>query len=130
MRSPAGAGSDEERAAMKTKFPWLKMRKKTQPEIPYETPIWMGNRSNGEYFHKQTPYEKKLRKFVLQKADENARRLGLDRREFLASAMGMATTLWCIGYAAGCSSDESGPAAAGAGGSGGTGGGLCVPPKA
>ena len=60
---------------MKTKFPWLKLRKKTEPEIPYETPIWMGNRSNGEYFHKQTPYEKKLRNFVLQKADENARRL-------------------------------------------------------
>jgi predicted TIM-barrel fold metal-dependent hydrolase len=111
---------------MKTKFPWLKMRKKTQPEIPYETPIWMGSRSNGEYFHQQTPYEKKLRNFVLRKADENARRLGLDRREFLASAMGMATTLWCIGYASGCSSDDSAPPA----GAGGTGGGLCVPPQA
>jgi predicted TIM-barrel fold metal-dependent hydrolase len=111
---------------MKTKFPWLKLRRKTEPEIPYESPIWMGNRSNGEYFHKQTPYEKKLRQFVLDKADENARRLGLDRREFLASAMGMATTLWCIGYAAGCSSDEGAPPP----GAGGSGGGLCVPPKA
>jgi hypothetical protein len=111
---------------MKTKFPWLKMRKKTEPEIPYESPLWLGNRSNGEYFHKQTPYERKLRSFVLNKADENARRLGLDRREFLASAMGMATTLWCVSHAAGCSS-EDGPG--GAGGSGG-GGGICVPPQA
>ena len=116
---------------MKTKFPWLKLRKKTQPEIPYESPLWMGNRSNGEYFHKQTPYERKLRNFVLNKADENARRLGLDRREFLASAMGMATTLWAIGYASGCSTDEGSPGGAGGGGgAGGSGGGLCVPPPA
>src|SRR6188768_1361413 len=91
---------------MKTKFPWLERRKKTEDELPLEPPIWMGNQSNGEYFHEQTPHERRLRKFVLQKADENARRVGLDRREFLASAMGMATTLWGIGLATSCASED------------------------
>jgi uncharacterized protein len=109
---------------MKTKFPWLKLRKKTHPELELEPPLWMGNQSNGEYFHTQTRHEKKLRQFVLEKADENARRVGMDRREFLASAMGMATTLWSISYASGCSSDESG------GGGKGGGGPLCIPPEA
>lgn len=106
---------------MKSKFPWLKMRRKTDPEIPYETPIWMGSRSNGEYFHFQTEYERKLRKLVLRTADENARRVGLDRREFMASAMGMATTLFCIDLASGCSSSD---------GTGKAAGGLCVPKEA
>jgi predicted TIM-barrel fold metal-dependent hydrolase len=116
---------------VKKKFPWLSMRKKTDPELPFEPPLWMDNLSNGEYFHVQTPYERKLRKLVLEKADANARRVGLDRRQFLASAMGMATTLVCIGAASGCSDDSS---------TGGTkkplegapegGGAICVPPEA
>jgi uncharacterized protein len=105
------------------KYPWLKMRKKTDPELPFEPPIWMKSSSNGEYFHFQTPYEKKLRKFTLEAIDANARKVGIDRRSFLASAMGMATTLWCIGYASGCSSDDNG------GGPPGN-GPLCVPPEA
>lgn len=92
---------------MRTKFPWLRARKRSDPELPLEPPLWMGDLSNGEYFHSQTPYERKLRRLVLETADENARRLGVDRREFLASAMGMATTLLCIGFASGCSDDSS-----------------------
>ena len=105
---------------MKTRFPWLKMRRKTDPELPLEPPLWMGTRSNGEYFHLQTRYEKKLREFVLEQADANARRVGMDRREFLAGAVGMATTLWCINFVSGCSNggDNQGSAA------------LCVPPEA
>ena len=97
---------------------------KTDPELPLEPPLWMGNRSNGEYFHFQTAYESKLRRFVLEKADENARRVGLDRREFLASAMGMATTLWCINFASGCSSGGSGAGNAGSSAGGGAGSGA------
>lgn len=107
---------------MKTKFPWLKMRKKTDPELPLEPPIWMKSYSNGECFYQQTERDKKLRQFVLETADANARRVGMDRREFLASAMGMATTLWCISHATGCSNETPG--------GGGDGGGLCVPPEA
>jgi predicted TIM-barrel fold metal-dependent hydrolase len=80
----------------KSKFRWLKMQKKTAPELPLEPPIWLNNHSNGEYFHKQTPHEAKLRQLILNKADENARRVGMDRREFLASSMGMATSLWVL----------------------------------
>jgi uncharacterized protein len=122
---------------VKTKFPWLKMRKKTDAELPLEPPLWMNDLSNGEYFHFQSPYEKKLRRFVLEKADANARRVGLDRREFLASTMGMATTLWCIGATSGCSSGGDTPEAQqplGGGGSGGSDSGgsgpLCIPPEA
>ena len=115
---------------MKTKFPWLTRRKKTDPELPLEPPLWMGTCSNGEYFHYQTAYQKKLRDLVLRKADDNARRLGMDRREFLASAMGMATTLWCINLVSGCSSSSSGVSAALDAGkeAGKDGGPLCVPP--
>ena len=105
---------------MKTRLPWLKLRKKTSPELPLEPPLWMGTRSNGEYIHFQTPREKKLRQFVLERADANARRIGMDRREFLARAVGMATTLWCIDFAAGCG---------GGGGGKGT-NAICVPPEA
>ena len=88
------------------RFPWLK-RKRSAPELPEEPPIWLGNHSNGEYFHFQTPYERKLRKLILETADANARKLGMERREFLHTAMGMATTLWCINYATGCSSSDA-----------------------
>lgn len=105
---------------MKTRMPWLKRRRKTDPELPIEPPLWMGTRSNGEYFHFQTSYERKLRQFVLEKADANARRLGVDRRQFLASALGMATTLWCINIFSGCSEGSSSQGNAP----------LCVPPEA
>jgi predicted TIM-barrel fold metal-dependent hydrolase len=105
---------------MKTRFPWLARRRKTDPELPIEPPLWMGTRSNGEYFHFQTPYEKKLRQFVLEQADANARRVGVDRRTFLASALGMATTLWSINVFSGCTERgiSEGSSA------------ICVPPEA
>jgi hypothetical protein len=108
------------------KFPWLKLRKKTEPELPLEPPIWLGSYSNGELFHEQTPRERRIRELVLQRADEGARKLGIDRREFLASAAGMATTLSVINLASCGSSDGSGlggAAGGGAGGRGGAGGG-------
>jgi predicted TIM-barrel fold metal-dependent hydrolase len=84
------------------KQPWLKRYKKTAPELPLEPPIMLGNRSNGEFFHEQTPRERKIRELILQKADDSARRLGIDRREFLASSMGMATSLAVLNMVDGC----------------------------
>jgi hypothetical protein len=113
------------------KFPWLKLRKKTEPELPLEPPIWLGSYSNGELFHEQTPRERRIRQVVLERADEGARRLGIDRREFLASAAGFATTLSVINLASCGSSDGSGLGGAGgggaAGGAGGRGGGGSGP---
>jgi predicted TIM-barrel fold metal-dependent hydrolase len=107
---------------MKT-YPWLKMRRKTDIELPVEPPIWLGNRSNGEYFHEQTPRERAMRKMILERAEEGARRLGVDRRQFLASSAGMATTL-AVFNLFGCGSNgSSGGAARGGGSSGGGSGG-------
>jgi uncharacterized protein len=89
------------------RFPWLHMRKKTDPELPFEPPFWFGNQSNGEYFHHATARQRKIRKLILEKADENARRIGMPRRDFLASAMGMCTSLWVLNYVSGCGTDES-----------------------
>ncbi|MFI5307564.1 MAG: amidohydrolase family protein [Polyangiales bacterium] len=87
----------------KSRFPWLKLQRKSQPELPERPPIWLGNRSNGEYFHDQTSAERLTHRLVMQRADEQARRLGIDRREFLASSMGMFTTLAVINQVSGCS---------------------------
>lgn len=119
------------------RFPWLTMRKKTAPELPYEPPIWFGNKSNGEYFQAATPRDRAIRKLVLEKCADNARRIGMDRRQFLASAMGMTTSLWVLNYVTACSSSNT-PAPSGGGGkkdagpsmSGGDSGadaGFCVP---
>jgi uncharacterized protein len=89
------------------RFPWLTMRKKTDTELPYEPPIHFGNKSNGEYFQFATKRDRQIRKLVLEKCAENAQRLGMERRQFLASAMGMTTSLWVLNYVAGCSSSES-----------------------
>jgi hypothetical protein len=35
---------------MKTRFPWIHLGKKTDLEVPYETPIPLGDKSNGEFF--------------------------------------------------------------------------------
>ncbi|HET8933455.1 MAG TPA: amidohydrolase family protein, partial [Polyangiales bacterium] len=86
----------------KSKFKWLKRRSKADAEAPYEAPVWLGNMSNGEFFRPQTEKDRKVRELILQKADDYARRKGMDRREFMASTMGMATTLSVLNYAAGC----------------------------
>jgi uncharacterized protein len=89
----------------KLKLKWIK-QKKTSQEMPYETPVWLGNLSNGEFFLPQTERDRKMRDLILQKCDENARRKGMDRREFIASTMGMATTLSVLNFAAGCGNKQ------------------------
>lgn len=78
------------------RYPWVKYLKRSQPELPYDSPIYLGNWSNGEFFHEQTDYERKVREEILRAGDERARKLSLDRREFMASAMGMVTALATI----------------------------------
>jgi predicted TIM-barrel fold metal-dependent hydrolase len=84
------------------------MRKKTDPEIRYEPPILLGNKSNGEFFWEQTPRERAIRDLILKTADERARHLGMDRRQFMASALGMTTSLWAINVLSGCAGSDGG----------------------
>lgn len=95
---------------MSSKFPWLKLRKKTDPELPLEPPVWFGNQSNGEYFRFQTKREALMREEILKRAEGQARRHGMDRREFLASSMGMALTATVINEL-GCGSSHESPEA-------------------
>lgn len=90
------------------KYSWTKYLKRSAPELPYDSPIYLGNWSNGEFFHEQTPRERKLREEILKAGDARARKLGIDRREFMASAMGFVTALSVIQQA--CSSESSSPA--------------------
>jgi predicted TIM-barrel fold metal-dependent hydrolase len=99
---------------MSSKFPWLKLRKKTEPELPLEPPVWFGNKSNGEFFRPQTPREALMRAEVLRRAEKESRRHGMDRREFLASSMGMAVTLTVINEM-GCGNSGSSATAGDAG---------------
>ena len=110
------------------KFPWLHLKKKSEQELPERPPMWMGNRSNGEYYHPQTREEKLIHRMVMERADSQARRLGMERREFLASSMGMFTTLAVINQVAGCGGDNGDgtmnvPVPSTNSGSGGLGGG-------
>ncbi len=85
---------------------WLSMSKKTDPELPLKPPIpFLENYSNGEFFYEQTPRDRLITKLILERADEKSRKLGIDRRQFLASTMGMVTSLGVINTVSGCSSD-------------------------
>jgi uncharacterized protein len=87
------------------KLPWLRQRKGS-PELPLKPPVQIGALSNGEIFRPNTPASERTHRLILEKADEGARRLGIDRREFLASSMGMATSLWAINVVSGCGNDD------------------------
>ena len=117
------------------RLPWLRRLKKTDIEPPLRLPIACGPLSNGEGWWPDSARKKLIRKLVNEKAEEVARKEGVDRREFMASACGMATSLYMINLINGCSSGKSksgngmlGPGSnvnnspAGAGGGGGAGG--------
>jgi predicted TIM-barrel fold metal-dependent hydrolase len=95
------------------RYAWTKFLKRSAPELPYDSPIYLGPWSNGEFFHEQTAHERKLHRRILEVGDQKARKLGIDRREFMASAMGFVTALSVIQEACGGSSG-------GGGGNGGT----------
>ncbi len=88
------------------RYPWVRYLKRSQPDLPYDSPIYLGNWSNGEFFHEQTSFERKVREEILRAGDDKSRKLGMDRREFMASAMGFVTALSVIQQA--CSSKSGG----------------------
>ena len=101
--------------------PWLSRRKKTDPELPFKPPIpFLENYSNGEFLYEQTARDRLIWRLILQQADAKARRLGIDRRTFLASTMGMMTSLSVINLLSGCKADGSGGGYDTGGGTGGT----------
>ena len=83
-----------------SKLPWLRLRKKTAPELPYEPPIFLGDKSNGEFYHRQTPLERQVRDEIRRRCDDNARKLAMDRREFIARATALGATTDRRGLAA------------------------------
>lgn len=62
-----------------------------------------------------------IEKVALERAEENAKRVGLDRRSFLATSAGLATTLSAVHLVTGCGSSGGGAGGSG-GGMGGAGG--------
>jgi hypothetical protein len=90
------------------KLPWLRRRRKTDVELPLKPPIHLSPFSNGEVFFTPGPAERRIRRLILEKAEAGAKRHGIDRREFLASSMGMATSLWAVNVVSGCSSSVGG----------------------
>ena len=87
---------------------WLKRRKKTEPELPYQPPVWLGDWSNGELYHHQTDVQRRAQEYILKEGAERARYYGMDRREFMASGLGMALTMSALNLAQGCSSEKDG----------------------
>jgi uncharacterized protein len=113
---------------------WLDRRKKTEKEIPYQSPIWLGDHSNGEFYHRQTAAERKMNEIILKEGAERARYYGMDRREFMASGVGIAFAMSVMNMVNGCSGKDGGmdpTNAAGAGGmpgvNPGTGGTIGAP---
>jgi hypothetical protein len=91
------------------KVPWLRRLKKTDPEVVAQMPIACDAMSNGEGWWPDSPRKQLIRKLVMEKADHVARREGIDRREFLASACGTATALYMVNLVNGCSSSKDMP---------------------
>ena len=90
------------------RVPWFRLLKKTDPEPPVRLPMAVGAVSNGEGWWPDSPRKKLIRKLVLEKAEQVSRREGIDRREFLASACGMATTMYMINVVNGCAGEKDG----------------------
>jgi hypothetical protein len=84
--------------------PWLRLKKKADIELEERAPIPLESRSNGEYFHAQTAHEKRLHDAIIRRAEEGAKRLGIERRQFLAGSVGMATSLAVVNLS--CSSGD------------------------
>jgi uncharacterized protein len=87
---------------------WLSRRKKTDPEIPYQSPIYLGDHSNGEFYHAQTPQERKMNEIILKEGADRARYYGMERREFMASGVGIAFSMSVINMINGCNGKNGG----------------------
>jgi hypothetical protein len=90
--SPAKSKTEE--TAMKAFNPIFK---KSQLEPEPRLPIKLDTASNGEYEPQPlTPEVQLIKRLAMERAERNARRLGLSRRQFLMTACGTATTLLCM----------------------------------
>ena len=103
------------------RLPWLRRLKKTDIEPPLRLPIAAGPLTNGEGWWPDNKRKQLIRKLVNEKAEEISRKHGVDRREFMASSCGMATTLFVMNMVNGCSSGGKKVMSMPSGGSGGTG---------
>jgi hypothetical protein len=104
---------------------WITRRKKTEPELPYQPPIWLGDHSNGEGYHVQTPTERRAQEIILREGAERARYYGMERREFMASGLGIAFSMSVLNMVNGCGDGSKGgfdPANGAFGGASGGGG--------
>lgn len=87
---------------------WINARKKTDPDLPYEPPFWFGDHSNGELYHEATAKERLMRELILERGVEEARRHGMERREFMASGLGVALSFSVMNLVNGCSGGDDG----------------------
>jgi hypothetical protein len=73
------------------------MHRKSQLESEPRLPIKLDSTSNGEHYPVPLhPDVQLVKALAMARAETNARRLGLSRRQFLMSACGAATTLLCM----------------------------------
>lgn len=80
--------------------------KKSAPEWPVESPVPFHTGSNGEVAPRPvTPRDRAADAMFHRLAADNAKRLGISRRDFVSSTMGTATALWVINQVYGCTSD-------------------------
>src|SRR5690242_11270445 len=87
---------------------WINRRKKTEPELPYQPPIWLGDHSNGEIYHRMTANERVARDMILKEGAERARYYGMERREFMASGLGVALSMSVLNLVNGCGDGRKG----------------------
>jgi predicted TIM-barrel fold metal-dependent hydrolase len=93
------------------KAPRFLKSRRSETETAIEPPLYLGSYSNGEYFHVESAHDRRFRAAALARADEHARHLGMDRRAFLASAMGMASSLAVANALSGCNGKDDNGAA-------------------
>ena len=80
--------------------------KKSLPEPPLESPVPFRPGSNGEFIPApETAKDRRAEALFRDLVDERSRRLGVDRRSFLAGACGTTTALFVINAVYGCGDD-------------------------
>ena len=104
------------------RLPWLRNLRKTDPEPPLRLPIAAGAITNGEGYWPDTKRKQLIRKLVKERAEDISRKHGVDRREFMASSCGMATTFFVINMLNGCAGKKRIVNVAGTGGTSGVAG--------
>ena len=83
--------------------------KKSSPNYPIESPIPFRTGSNGEFEPAAPSKRDRVAEEMFRSLSaEKARRLGISRRDFVASTMGTASALWVINQVYGCSAGGAG----------------------